>query len=62
MIGTTARVRGLLGRRVLLAIFASVIGELMSDIALIFLAAQLAKIATTFGPTEFFALGELASP
>ena len=52
--------QGKAGKALKLSIYASVFGEIVSDIALILLAAQLAKIATTFGPAEFFALGLFA--
>jgi len=52
--------QGKSGKALKLSIYASVFGEILSDIALILAAAQLAKIATTFGPAEFFALGLFA--
>lgn len=51
---------GKAGRALKLSLYASVFGELMSDILLIVLAVQIARIALLFGPHEFFALGIFA--
>ncbi|MBO6784725.1 MAG: tripartite tricarboxylate transporter permease [Alphaproteobacteria bacterium] len=51
---------GQAGRALKLSLYASVFGELMSDILLIVLAVQIARIALLFGPHEFFALGVFA--
>ena len=52
--------QGKAGKALRLSVYASVFGELMSDIALIFLALQIAKISLRFGPPEFFTLGLFA--
>ncbi|MEQ9639314.1 MAG: tripartite tricarboxylate transporter permease [Alphaproteobacteria bacterium] len=48
---------GKAGKALKTSLYASVFGELVSDIVLIVLAAQVARIALAFGPHEFFALG-----
>ena len=52
--------QGKAGKALKLSIYASIMGELASDIVLIVAAAQIAKIALSFGPPEFFALGLFA--
>lgn len=52
--------QGKAGKALKLSIYASVFGELVSDIVLIVAAAQVAKVALSFGPPEFFALGLFA--
>ncbi|MFQ5898763.1 MAG: tripartite tricarboxylate transporter permease [Candidatus Methylomirabilia bacterium] len=51
---------GKAGKALKLAIYASVVGEIVSDLALILLAVHLARFALTFGPAEYFALGLFA--
>ncbi|MGI9378653.1 MAG: tripartite tricarboxylate transporter permease [Methyloligellaceae bacterium] len=48
--------QGKAGKALKLSIYASIFGELVSDIVLILAAAQIARIALSFGPPEFFAL------
>ena len=48
------------GKALKISLYASVIGEVLSDLALIFLALPLALVALRFGPTENFALGVFA--
>lgn len=45
------------GKALKMSLYASVIGELLSDLALIFLALPMAWVALSFGPSENFALG-----
>ena len=52
--------QGKAGKALKLSIYASVFGELASDLVLIIAAAQVAKIALSFGPPEFFTLGLFA--
>lgn len=52
--------KGQAGRALKLSLYASVFGEFASDILLIVLAVQIARIALLFGPHEFFALGIFA--
>lgn len=52
--------QGKAGKALKLSIYASIFGELVSDLVLIIAAAQVAKIALSFGPPEFFALGLFA--
>jgi putative tricarboxylic transport membrane protein len=52
--------KGQAGKALKISIYASVIGELASDIVLIVAAAQIANFALRFGPPEFFALGLFA--
>ena len=58
--GNALAKKGQAGKALKLSIYASIFGELMSDIVLILLAAQVAKIALQFGPPEYFALGLFA--
>lgn len=51
---------GKAGKALRLSIQASIFGEFVSDIVLILLAAQIARIALKFGPHEYFALGLFA--
>ncbi len=52
--------RGQAGRALKLSLYSSVFGEFASDLLLIVLAVQIARIALAFGPHEFFALGVFA--
>ncbi len=52
--------QGKAGKALKLSIYASVFGELVSDIVLIVAAAQVSRFALKFGPPEFFALGLFA--
>ena len=52
--------RGEAGRALKLSLYASVFGEFLSDLLLILLAVQIARVALLFGPHEFFALGIFA--
>lgn len=52
--------QGKAGKALKLAIYASIFGEFVSDLVLIALAAQIAKVALEFGPPEYFALGMFA--
>lgn len=52
--------QGKAGKALKLSIYASIMGELASDIVLIVAAAQIARFALNFGPPEFFALGLFA--
>lgn len=52
--------QGKAGKALKLSIYASILGELASDIVLIVAAAQIARFALNFGPPEFFALGLFA--
>lgn len=45
------------GKALKMSLYASIVGELLSDLALIFLALPMAMVALRFGPTENFALG-----
>ena len=45
------------GKALKMSLYASVIGELVSDLALIALAVPFARVALSFGPVENFALG-----
>jgi putative tricarboxylic transport membrane protein len=45
------------GKALKMSLYASIIGEFLSDLALIFLALPMAMVALRFGPTENFALG-----
>ncbi|UCE30852.1 MAG: tripartite tricarboxylate transporter permease, partial [Burkholderiales bacterium] len=49
--------KGHAGRALKMSLYASVFGELVSDIALIALAIPFARVALSFGPVENFALG-----
>lgn len=49
--------RGQAGKALKMSLYASIIGEAASDLALIFLALPMAAIALSFGPAENFALG-----
>lgn len=49
--------KGRSGEALYMALYASVFGGLMSTFALILFAPQLAKVALTFTPAEYFALG-----
>ena len=52
--------QGKAGKALRLSIYASCFGELVSDIVLIVLAAQVARFALAFGPPEYFSLGLFA--
>jgi putative tricarboxylic transport membrane protein len=54
--GTPLARQGKAGKALKMALYASVIGELISDLALIFFALPLALVALKFGPAENFAL------
>ncbi|MBF0280530.1 MAG: tripartite tricarboxylate transporter permease [SAR324 cluster bacterium] len=58
--GNALALQGKAGKALKLSIYASIFGELASDIVLIVAAAQVAKIALSFGPPEFFTLGLFA--
>lgn len=60
MDGNALARQGKAGKALKLSIYASIIGELASDIVLIVAAAQIARLALNFGPPEFFALGLFA--
>jgi len=60
MDGNALARQGKAGKALKLSIYASIFGELVSDIVLIVAASQIARIALTFGPPEFFALGLFA--
>ena len=49
--------QGKAGKALKMSLYASIIGELVSDLALIFLALPMAVAALSFGPAENFALG-----
>lgn len=52
--------KGEAGRALKLSLYSSVFGEFASDLLLIVLAVQIARVALAFGPHEFFALGIFA--
>jgi putative tricarboxylic transport membrane protein len=58
--GNVLAQRGQAGKALKMAIYASIFGELASDMVLILLAFQIARIALQFGPPEYFALGLFA--
>lgn len=60
MDGNALARQGKAGKALRLSIYASVFGELASDIVLILLAAQIAHLALAFGPPEYFSLGLFA--
>ena len=49
--------QGKAGKALRMSLYASIIGELVSDIVLILLAVPIARFALKFGPVENFALG-----
>lgn len=52
--------QGKVGKALKMSLYASIIGEFLSDLALIFLALPMAMAALSFGPAENFALGVFA--
>jgi len=52
--------QGKAGKALRMSLFASVVGEIIADIALIALAIPLAAFALNFGPAEYFAVGVFA--
>ena len=52
--------QGKAGKALKMSLYASIIGEFVSDLSLILLAAPVAAIALSFGPVENFALGVFA--
>ena len=58
--GSVLAKKGQAGKALKMSIYASIFGELCSDLVLILLAFQIARIALEFGPAEYFALGLFA--
>ncbi|MBQ4538624.1 MAG: tripartite tricarboxylate transporter permease [Oscillospiraceae bacterium] len=55
--GSPMAKKGMASEALLLGVYSSMLGGIISGFALIFIAPQLAKVALTFGPWEYLAIG-----